>query len=542
MAKKKEPELTYMQMPLPSGQRSYRLVRADWKGLDKRYPYDNGYLADEMNISTDEYPVLVPSPQAVFYENTFPDCLAGRGGKPLSLCGFNDFLVYFAIHYIPNHTYCYELRMNYIDLSRGVEGAYCCYSILSSAKTVSELNDAERNVVQFNVFKNHEDVLSGKYDSKLLIFPDKVSVDFDIPSIADDGGVFSCNDMCVSGGIDPPDMDFVTVHLSRLFGVGDGKVYASGFNDYTNWELDKAVTEDMEDDGSVTFKDGYDENHAWVSAAQSNTKSSGGFTGITTFQNHVIAFKNDYMHEIYNTKNPFRIHDIYSEGCINNKSICDVGGMLMFVSEDGVKVYTGGQPKKVSDELCIKKFENAVCGSDGRNYYMYCIYDGGRDGLFVYDTKYGLWSQREITLPVIDFAYTKHGMFMLCTDGRIMRIDSGNYDYPWSFETDFCTLISSSTGTADIRHIRKIQLPTVIGGGARLKLYILYDNEKFNPETSHLVFDSGARYGNITIRVLTRQTACEKFRLHAEGFGYVKIFGLEWLVSNGGDLNVTQEH
>ena len=99
-----------------------------------------------------------------------------------------------------------------------------------------------------------------------------------------------------------PPIKYATVHLSRLFGVSDDRVYASGYNDYTNWNLDSV--------------DGYNESNAWCTPAQSNTKAGGIFTGITTFQSHVICFKRDFMHEIYNTKNPFRIQDIFAEGTI----------------------------------------------------------------------------------------------------------------------------------------------------------------------------------------------------------------------------------
>ena len=104
--------------------------------------------------------------------------------------------------------------------------------------------------------------------------------------------------MITGNDFKPDDMDankskyqtlkYATVHLSRLFGVDDDRVYASGFNDYTNWNLDTV--------------DEYNVNNAWVSPAQANTKANSSFTGITTFMNHVICFKENFMHEIYNNK------------------------------------------------------------------------------------------------------------------------------------------------------------------------------------------------------------------------------------------------
>ena len=78
-----------------------------------------------------------------------------------------------------------------------------------------------------------------------------------------------------------PNLKYVTVHLSRVFGVDDDRVYASGFNDYTNWNLDTA--------------DEYNEANSWCSPSQANSKAGGKFTGITTFQNHVVCFKRDFI-------------------------------------------------------------------------------------------------------------------------------------------------------------------------------------------------------------------------------------------------------
>ena len=88
----------------------------------------------------------------------------------------------------------------------------------------------------------------------------------------------------------------------------------------------------------TTAPDDIQEWHAWKSATQSNPYASDAkFTGITSFQNHIIAFKDGFIHELYNTKNPFRIQDLFREGCIDNRSICEVDGSLYFVDRDGVK-------------------------------------------------------------------------------------------------------------------------------------------------------------------------------------------------------------
>lgn len=329
-----------------------------------------------------------------------------------------------------------------------------------------------------------------------------------------------------------PDIKYATVHLSRVFGVDDDRVYASGYNDYTNWNLDTV--------------DEYNEANSWCSPSQSNTKAGGTFTGITTFQNHVICFKRDFMHEIYNTKNPFRLQDIYAEGAIDNRTIQDVDGKLIFVSEDDVKIYTGSNPRIIGYNLNMPRYEYAVSGTDNRNYYLYCEDADENKHLYVYDTYTDLWSERVIADRVLSFAHNKNGMYMLCRSvlrgagangedweyGLIFKLDTDDYNHSWSFETDLIT-----NKTVNIKHIKKLQMLVDVAENANLKVYILYDDKEFDPNTSHLVYTS-KKAGQYPIRVKPRKTANYGFKLHLEGYGYVKLYELEIFVEAGGDLYV----
>lgn len=326
--------------------------------------------------------------------------------------------------------------------------------------------------------------------------------------------------VCIPPAI--PDLKYATVHLSRVFGVDDDRVYASGFNDYTNWNLD-SIGE-------------YNESNSWCSPAQSNNKAGGKFTGITAFQGHVVCFKGDFMHEIYNTKNPFRLVDIYAEGSIDNRSIQDVDGKLIFVSEDDVKIYTGSNPRIIGYNLNMPRYEYAVSGTDNRNYYLYCEESVASDRrhLYVYDTYTEMWSEQSIDRRVLSFGHNKNGMYMFCNDGVVYQMDSNRYDHEWSFETDLIT-----SKTVNIKHIKKLQMLVEVEDRADtgFQVYILYDDEVFNKDSSHLVYSS-EKTGKYPIRVKPRNTANYGFRLHFEGKGYVKLYELEIFIEAGGDLYV----
>ena len=72
---------------------------------------------------------------------------------------------------------------------------------------------------------------------------------------------------------------------------------------------------------------------------------------------------------------------------------------------------------------------------------------------------------------------------------------------------------------------------------ANMQVYILYDNEVFDKDSSHLVYSS-TKSGKFPIRVKPRKTANYGFKLHIEGEGYVKLYELEIFVESGGELYV----
>lgn len=686
---KKEQKLSYGQLPLPSSQSTYTQVKYNWSGLNRRQTIDTGELSAEENISTAETPYLTPSPKwSGILKNTYE--------KAVAMFSYDDFIV---VIYIKIN----KLYLDYIKLNDYGNPSNTFTGIISDAKDVLSERKIIRSMVQFNLYSSVNDVTDGVYIKRLILFPDKRSMyfniittdtdpgtlesvsgwdlnamycyfdesagankyyvwdnseqkfvskgtgafeldqlDVDVKSFYNDGyekttdtvynsektyytrtiesgkykynavsnlssgsvvadyyeemryndGYVETSDTTAKQGktyyektggaykkatlavgdttknyyeyitdyfppddsqntscyykntynsdvykytddgwrvsVNPsfPNLKYAVVHLSRLFGVDDDRVYVSGFNDYTNWNLDTSDTNSA---------------NAWCSAAQSNTKADGKFTGITVFDNHVVCFKHDYMHEIYNNKNPFRLVDVFAEGCIDNRTIQEVNGRLIFVSHNEVQVYTGGNPKNIGYNLGIDRFDEAVSGTDGRNYYLFCT-SGQNSYLFVYDTWINEWSQQKLVnnSDVLYFAHNNNGMFMLCRDGQIYRIDEADYKQDWYFETDLSTAFTSSSSalrTVSIKHIKKIQLYVNIPQGSKLKIYALYDEEKFNAN-SHLLFDSAkdGRTGMIPIRIKPRMTANYGFKLRFAGNDYVKIHSMEIYKTQGGEL------
>lgn len=582
MSKKKnsEEELSYLQMPLPEGSKRSKLTKISFHGLNMAQTLDTGVLCDEKNISTTYAPYLTPSEQRGLALSD------DKYKNAVSIHGFEDCLIV-----IYTDTTQTALMLDYIKFSGGII-SFIKTGTLVEAESDSDLSAEEqaeylnkpRSVVRFNLYDS-EDVINGKYSKKLLIFPDKKSMDFEQSaplSESPDSEKIELSDLSIKiktytrkGAAEPygysdksyyqknvtegspyygriyvwgkndygnerwircteyenggypacPDIDYATVHVSRVFGVGNGRVFASGFNDYSNWNLDTS--------------DDYNESNAWVSATQSSSEADSPIVGITTFQSHVVVFKKNFMHEIYNTKNPFRIQDIFNEGCIDGRTIQEVDGRLIFLSQDNVKIYNGGNPESIGYPLGIERFNGtkAVAGTDGRKYYLYCddYYPGrGKKKIYVYDTYCEQWAVEETDYPVIGFANNQNNLYMLCEDGGIYAIGTRVYNgQQWSFETDLYT-----GNSIDIKHLSKIQVLCDMNKGSELEIYMLLDGEVFDKSTMEPLYSTIEQRDGThkrSIRFVPRKTANYGFKLHFEGKEYVKIYSLEMLLTAGGE-------
>ena len=341
----------------------------------------------------------------------------------------------------------------------------------------------------------------------------------------------------------PPGITSSTVFQSRVFGINKNKVYASGFADYANWELDTA--------------DNISAEHAWESTLSANPEADGELTAITAYQDRVVVFRENYMYEIRSTKNPFRVVDIFNEGCINPNGYAVVNGMLLFASKYGLRMYTGARPKDIGYELNINQIHYACTGTDGIRWYVYCQTDKKEHNMFVYNTVTGLWSETAIDKKIISFAKTNSSaLFMLDDNNTIYRVDSGDYaNTEWIAETDFY-----SGSNINIKHIKKIQMLAEIAPGSTVNVHLLCDDENFDnltdeekaerllysktndipsegtPDTPSEGTPTKATTKTFPIRFVPRKTANYRYKIRLSGKGYSKIYQMEVITTDGGEL------
>ena len=485
---------TYGGMAIPSGEAKYSVIRWGWNGLNRTDKIDTGQLTDCSGITIDPpyvYPSLKPHKLTTYAE-------------PISIHGFGDNL--FVIYRDSG-----EIKIDCIKKNLAVYTG-----VMGSAKG-NDADFAPRSMVQFNVASNVENIVEAEYVRKILIFPDSYSIDFNITSDFTPAYL----------GDAYPDLMLASVYGSRVFGVDENLVYASSYNDYADWDLDTA--------------DEYSEANAWVSMSQSNVKADGVFTAISTYDNHVVLFKKDFMQLVYNNKNPFRVVDVGSWGCDNAYSVAECGGILYFASPDAVYSFGGGTPREISQKLGIKSFAGASLGSYDGRLFMCC---GGK----IYTYKDGIWSDSgECASDVVCFATVSYGIAALCKNGDIIFLDwdkddetspSQGWDEEygssdgggWWFETDLM-----AAGKLDVRRVKKLSLLCELASGAEVMVYILKDGEKFNSDTS-LLAGSVSGEGQVMLRAMIRSCSAYMHRLRIAGRGYAKIYAAELQISWGGDL------
>lgn len=487
---KKDNGYSYLNAAIPQGETKYSRIAWGWGGLNRTDKIDTGQITDCSGVVIDP-PYVLPAKSVHEFTGY---------AEPISIHGFDDNLL---VIYRDGG----KIKVDY----RTPEG-----NVYTGVMGDSKGNDSDfepRTAVQFNVAEGTENIVSATYNRKILIFPDQYSTDFDI----------SGNFTPASLGATYPTIKYATVYGSRVFGVDDNRVYASYYNDYARWDLDTA--------------DDFNEANAWVSMSQSNAKADGKFSAIASYDNHVVLFKKDFMQLVYNDKNPFRIVDVGAVGCDNPYAVTETERTLFFASPDAVYAFTGGYPKKISEDLGIKDFAGAVLGSYKDTTYMYA-----EDCLYTF--KDGVWSALgSVDGGIRQFATLDYGIAALCKDGNIVFVDweegafgnaGADAEYPteWWFETDFMAL-----GKLDVHRVKKVSVLCDVAPGASLEVFLLKDGETFHPGKSLLVGQTDGT-GQVLLRVLTHQTSAYMHRLRFVGHGYVKVYAAEIKLSWGGDVYV----
>lgn len=163
----------------------------------------------------------------------------------------------------------------------------------------------------------------------------------------------------------PANTRHITLHANRMFLIADDEPNVLRWSKYENPDVFTTFLGDNSDPGFQPI----------------NTNVADPITGIVTYRNRVVIFKKHSFHELFGERGyDFAIQDVSTHvGCVAWRTICEVNGILYFLSANGVCAYSGGNtPRKpISDP--VKHYFNSinwsqinqcVSGTDGRRLFL----------------------------------------------------------------------------------------------------------------------------------------------------------------------------
>ena len=466
--------------------RRYTSRQVQWSGLNRSVYVDTGTLTDVSGVTMKALPYIEA-------DNVFKRKYSYSGKKIINLTGIGD-----ALLVVYNDGSSVKLDV----FSPADASSPTATGVIRSGAA----GDTDyRSIVQFNVYKTPTDPIEGEFDRKILIFPDKLSMDY-VTAVSGTIEFASLGDTY-------PDIKMAAVQDSRLFGVDDARIYASGANDYANWDLDTATE--------------YSSAHAWCSPTQADSRADGTFTAITSYGGHIVAFKDDYTHELYNNKNPFYLQELFNFGAIDARTVHEVNGRLMFVSRDGVISYGGGSPQILDAPLCIDDYTEAVCGSHQGIYYLSTRSGSDNVITYTYNSDNGEWSINN-TDNVMPTGYCSvAGRLYRAHDGGIDVLDTEGYG-EWFLDTDIKT-----GGTLDVKSLTRMLILASMAPGSSFNAALLSEDGSVETLYSH-TSTSGDPMRCIRLAANNNMRHCHRLRLY--GNGLVRIHNMEMVYRTGGRL------
>ncbi|BCK80021.1 hypothetical protein MM35RIKEN_22130 (plasmid) [Vescimonas fastidiosa] len=316
-----------------------------------------------------------------------------------------------------------------------------------------------------------------------------------------------------------PEMDYVVQSGNRLwgckYGMVDGKpvneIYASKLGDCKNWRCFAGLATDS------------------YAAARG---SDGVFTGAVSYLGNPIFFKERCMERVYASGSG--AHQIVTTECSgvqkgSARSLQVVGGVLYYLSGDGVQAFDGSLPVCVSQALGAERYHGGVAGCWQEKYYLSALDREEKPSLLVYDSARQLW-HREDALRAVDFAGKGTELYALGADGKLWSLhgQSGQAEetFSWQVETGEMGMQSPER-----KRLTQLFLYLRPEKGQAVTAWVSYDQGETWIRQGQIVGSGGIREQAIAIR--PRQ--CRRLRLRLTGSGQCTLYALTALYEKGSD-------
>jgi len=216
----------------------------------------------------------------------------------------------------------------------------------------------------------------------------------------------------------------------------------------------------------------------------------------------------------------------HSVGCIAHKSVAETEKGIMWLGEDGVYQYSATTlPYKVSTP--VEKYignmrEGAAAVSDGRKYYLSLPQKEGAV-LLVYDTEFKVWHVEE-NCGYKNFLYYE-GSIIACDGARFYRLGEGKAAKEWHFTSKPFDL-GGVSGKVNLYRIY-LNLRAEKGSNIKVSLSGSAEGENFKTLARKSYLKDTDEKLRIDITPDKKVRDLPYFRLKISGGGDMKIYGLE---------------
>ena len=312
-----------------------------------------------------------------------------------------------------------------------------------------------------------------------------------------------------------PDLDGIFEHENRLWGWKGKTIYASKLGDPANWNVFEGLSTD-----------------AWAL----ETMRKGEITGGVSYGGYPTFFREDSMIRIYGaTAEAFQTSEIEMPGVKTGErdSIAIAGGMLLYLSRDGMMIYAGEYPQAQDSVFGTEEIKDALACSDGVRYYARLTV-AGEKAIYRYDSKHRLW-MKEDDPGVIGMTYDQGTVYALLEHSIVPEqyenraiidlIGSGGIEGITPTEESgsvesFAEFGDFTGGSLNRKAMSKMQLRMGLEAGATVTIKIRYDGGSW--ETLWTLTQGIKR--SVQIPILPRR--CDYYRIRIEGTGMWRLYAM----------------
>lgn len=312
-----------------------------------------------------------------------------------------------------------------------------------------------------------------------------------------------------------PDLDYVCVNENRLWGCKGDTIYASALGDPFNFNVFDGLSSD-----------------SWTSAVP----DEGDFTACVSYGGYPIFFKENSICKVQGDK-PSNFQWTLSsrfgvkEGSANSLAVA--GETLFYLSRAGICSYNGGAPRVISEPLGANtRWQQATGGSDGIRYYVGLrdYDDSDVSGLYVFDTRYGVWHREDYRYG--DFAFCHESLYMALETNGIYRLD-GDTNYGTLEDTLTWQVVFADSDnfyeTTDTASQNKkggplrILIRATLPENSTIEVKIKYDDGS-TKTVGTITGTSGAKKKTYILPLILRR--CDHYQLSMDGYGNAVIYSI----------------